>query len=61
MAFFSRKFNGAELNYEIYYKEMLAIVEIMDRYRYYFEGLGHKTTVYMDHHTDRPLPGAPLQ
>jgi len=28
---------------------MLAIVEIMNRYRYYFEGLGHKTTVYTDH------------
>ena len=28
---------------------MLAIVEVMDRYRYYFEGLGHKTTVYTDH------------
>jgi Reverse transcriptase (RNA-dependent DNA polymerase)/RNase H-like domain found in reverse transcriptase/Integrase zinc binding domain/Chromo (CHRromatin Organisation MOdifier) domain/Integrase core domain len=49
IAFFSRKFNGAELNYEIYDKEMLAIVEAMDRYRYYFEGLGHKTTVYTDH------------
>ena len=49
IAFFSRKFNGAELNYEIYDKEMLAIVEVMDRYRYYFEGLGHKTTVYTDH------------
>src|SRR5436190_1033665 len=49
IAFFSRKFNDAELNYEIYDKEMLAIVETMDRYRYYFEGLGHKTTVYTDH------------
>ena len=28
VAFFSRKFNGAELNYEIYDKEMLAIVEL---------------------------------
>jgi hypothetical protein len=47
--FFSRKFNGAELNYEIYDKEMLIIVEIMDCYCYYFEGLGHKTMIYTDH------------
>ena len=49
VAFYSRKFNPAELNYEIYDKEMLAIVETMDRYRHYFEGLGQKTTVFSDH------------
>ncbi len=50
ITFCSQKFNGVELNYEIYDKEILAIVEVMDRYHYYFEGLGHKTTVYTDHH-----------
>ena len=49
ITFFSRKFNSAELNYEIYDKEMLAIVETMDRYRHYFEGLGHRTTIFSDH------------
>src|SRR6202165_1564460 len=49
ITFYSCKFNSAELNYEIYDKEMLAIVESMDRYRHYFEGLGHKTTVLSDH------------
>jgi hypothetical protein len=29
---------------------MLAIVEVLDHYRYYFEGLGQKITVYSDHH-----------
>jgi len=38
-----------ELNYEIYDKEMLAIVETMDQYRHYFEGLGHATTAFSDH------------
>src|SRR5208282_3543520 len=47
--FMSRKFIDAELNYEIYDKEMLAIVEAMDKHRHYFEGLGQKTTVYSDH------------
>jgi hypothetical protein len=49
ITFYSRKFNPAELNYEIYDKEMLAIVEIMDRYRHYFEGLGQVTTIFSDH------------
>jgi hypothetical protein len=40
ITFHSRKFNLAEQNYEIYDKEMLAIVETMDQYRHYFEGLG---------------------
>ena len=47
--FMSRKFIDAELNYEIYDKEMLAIVEAMDKHRHYFEGLGQRTTVYSDH------------
>jgi len=49
ITFYSRKFNSAELNYEIYDMQMLAIVETMDHYRHYFEGLGHKTTVFSDH------------
>ena len=49
ITFHSRKFNAAELNYEIYDKEMLAIVETMDYYRHYFEGLGQTTTIFSDH------------
>jgi hypothetical protein len=49
ITFHSRKFQPAEQNYEIYDKEMLAIVETLDRYRHYFEGLGQKTTVFSDH------------
>ena len=49
ITFHSRKFNSAELNYEIYDKEMLAIVETMDYYRHYFEGLGQTTTIFSDH------------
>ena len=50
IAFHSRKFNPAEMNYEIYDKEMLAIVESLEHYRHYFEGLGQQITVYSDHH-----------
>jgi hypothetical protein len=41
VGFYSQKFNPAELNYEIYDKEMLAIVEALEHYRHYFEGLSH--------------------
>ena len=39
----------AEGNYEIYDKEMLAIVECMDIWRHYFEGTDHKLKVLTDH------------
>jgi hypothetical protein len=45
IVFWSCKFNSAELNYEIYDKEMLVIVEMMEHYRHYFEGLGQQTIV----------------
>ena len=50
IAFHSRKFNPAELNYEIYDKEMLAIVDSLEHYRHLFEGLGQQITIYSDHH-----------
>jgi len=49
IAFWSRKFNPVELNYEIYDKEMLAIVKTLGHYRHYFERLGHHTIVISDH------------
>src|SRR5271154_149486 len=49
IAFWSRKFNSAELNYEIYDKEMLAIVETIGHYHHYFEGLGQQTIIFSDH------------
>ena len=49
IAFHSRKFQPAEINYKIYDKEMLSVVEGLERHRHYFEGLGHQTTIYSDH------------
>ena len=49
IAFHSRKFNPAELNYDIYDKEMLAIVDSLEHYRHIFEGLGQQITIYSDH------------
>ena len=46
-AFISKKFNAAELNYEIYDKEMLAIVKCMyDHWRHYLEGSGQQVQVF---------------
>ncbi len=49
IAFFSRKLSPAELNYEIYDKEMLAIVESFRNWRAYTEGSEKQIVVYTDH------------
>ena len=49
IAFHSQKFNPVELNYDIYDKEMLAIVDSLEHYRHIFEGLGQQITIYSDH------------
>jgi hypothetical protein len=37
--FFSKKFLGAELNYKIYNKELLAIVRAIEENHYYLKGV----------------------
>jgi len=49
IAFHSRKLTPPELNYEIYDKEMLAIVTAFKEWRAYLEGAAHPITVYTDH------------
>ena len=49
VVFLSRKLNSAELNYEIYDKEMLAIVQCFKQWRHYLEGVKYSVTVYTDH------------
>jgi hypothetical protein len=41
ISFFSKKFLGAELNYEIYNKELLAIVRAIEENRYYLKRAKH--------------------
>jgi len=38
-----------EINYEIYNKEILAIVQCFKQWRHYLEGAQHPVTVYTDH------------
>ena len=49
VAFHSRKFTTAKINYEIHDKELLAIVDSFQEWRHFLEGALHPITVYTDH------------
>ena len=49
VAFFSRKLNSAEMNYDTHDQEMLAIVETFKHFRHYLEGSRHQVEVISDH------------
>jgi len=43
------KLNSAELNYDVYDKEMLAVVHSLNKSRHFLQEAIHKTTIYSDH------------
>jgi transposase InsO family protein len=49
VAFHSRSMSPPELNYEIYDKELLAIIEAFRHWRHYLEGSRHQVEVITDH------------
>lgn len=49
IAFYSRKLDQSEVNYDIYDKELLAIVESFQVWRHYLQGSKHRITVFTDH------------
>ena len=49
ICFYSRKFTSAELNYPIYDKELLAVVEAFRQWRVYLEGAEIPVQVFTDH------------
>jgi len=49
VAFHSRKFQPAEINYEIHDKELLEVVNAFKHWRRYCEGATHQVQVYLDH------------
>ena len=49
ITFYSQKLTDSELNYEIYDKEMLAIVACIREWHSYLEGSALPFTVYTDH------------
>lgn len=48
-AYFSRSLQAAELNYKIYDKELLAIVECLKEWRIYLQNSATKTKILSDH------------
>jgi hypothetical protein len=49
IAFYSRKFSAAEINYKIHDKELLAIVDSFQEWRHLFKGASHQVMMYSDH------------
>jgi hypothetical protein len=49
VAFHSRKFTVAEINYEIHDKELLAIVDSFQEWCHFLKGAQHPITVYTNH------------
>ena len=49
VAFHSRKFDAAKINYEIHDKELLAIVDSFMQWRHFLEGSPNQVTVFSDH------------
>ena len=49
VAFYSKSLNVHERNYEIYDKELLAIIRALEEYRHYLEGHPKKFEIWSDH------------
>jgi hypothetical protein len=49
IAFISKTFNNTEQWYEIYDRELLAIMQALREWRHYLHGNPHPTTIYSDH------------
>jgi hypothetical protein len=49
LGYFSRKLKDAELNYDIYDKELLAIVDTLNKWSTYCKSTEHRITVLSDH------------
>ena len=49
VAFYSKSLNNAERNYDIYDKELLAVVRALGNWRHYLEGGQHSTDIITDH------------
>jgi hypothetical protein len=49
IAFYSRKMEKAEINYDIYNKELLCILAALTEWRRYLKGAHHPIQIYTDH------------
>ena len=49
ISFISKTLSPTERNYEIYDRELLAIIRALEEWRHYIQGSAHTTTVLSDH------------
>lgn len=49
IAFYSKKFSIAEINYDIHDKELLAIIDLFQEWHHLLEGTSHLVIVYIDY------------
>jgi len=49
VAFYSKSLSSVERNYEIYNKEMLAIIHALEEWRHFLEGATHPVEIWTDH------------
>jgi len=49
VAFYSKSLSLVEWNYEIYDKEMLAIIHVLEEWRHFLEGARHLVEIWTDH------------
>lgn len=49
VAFFSKSLSPAERNYEIYDRELLAVVSALDEWRHFLKGARHQFEIHTDH------------
>jgi RNase H-like domain found in reverse transcriptase/Reverse transcriptase (RNA-dependent DNA polymerase)/Integrase zinc binding domain/Chromo (CHRromatin Organisation MOdifier) domain len=49
VAFYSKSLSAVERNYDIYDKEMLAVIRAMEEWRHFLEGAKHTFEVWTDH------------
>jgi len=49
MAFYSKSLSSMERNYEIYDKEMLAIIYMLKEWRHFLEGVTYPVEIWTDH------------
>jgi hypothetical protein len=49
ISFISSTLNAAERNYDIYDRELLALVKALEEWRHYLEGSPHKVIAWVDH------------
>jgi hypothetical protein len=53
VVYYSRKFMPAELNYDVHDKELLAIIDVCKKFKYYLQGTRYPVDVKSDHKTSR--------